>query len=72
MAPMRAIFTADRLWDGSQLIELPIVIAEDGLVVSIASGKEAAVPKGQLHAFPGLTLGPAFSTFTSTAPPAMT
>ncbi len=57
---MRAIFTADRLWDGSQLIELPIVIAEDGLVVSIASGKEAAVPKGQLHAFPGLTLGPAF------------
>jgi N-acetylglucosamine-6-phosphate deacetylase len=57
---MRKIFTADRLWDGHTLIESPVIVAEDGRVVSIASRKQAAIPEGEVHAFPGLTLGPAF------------
>ena len=57
---MRSVFTADRLWDGHTLIESPVIAAEDGRIVSIASQKDAAIPTGEVHAFPGLTLGPAF------------
>src|ERR1700743_707287 len=57
---MRSMFTADRLWDGHSLIESPIIVTEDGRIVSIASRQDAAVPAGEVHAFPGLTLGPAF------------
>jgi N-acetylglucosamine-6-phosphate deacetylase len=57
---MRSIFTADRLWDGQTVVESPVVVVEDGRIVSIASQKEAAIPAGEVHAFPGLTLGPAF------------
>jgi N-acetylglucosamine-6-phosphate deacetylase len=57
---MRSIFTADRLWDGQTVVESPVVVVEDGQIVSIASQKEAAIPAGEVHAFPGLTLGPAF------------
>jgi N-acetylglucosamine-6-phosphate deacetylase len=60
MTPMRSVFTADRLWDGSRLIELPVIVAEDGRIASIASRKETDLPAGELHAFDGLTLGPAF------------
>jgi N-acetylglucosamine-6-phosphate deacetylase len=57
---MRSIFTADRLWDGQTVVESPVVVVEDGQIVSIASQKEAAIPAGEVHAVPGLTLGPAF------------
>ena len=57
---MRQVFTADRLWDGSRLVESPVIIVQDGRIVSIASRHEAALPAGELHAFAGLTLGPAF------------
>jgi N-acetylglucosamine-6-phosphate deacetylase len=57
---MRSVFTADRLWDGHALVESPVIVVEDGRIASIASHKEAAIPAGEVHAFPGLTLGPAF------------
>jgi N-acetylglucosamine-6-phosphate deacetylase len=57
---MRSVFTADRLWDGQTVVESPVIVVEDGRIVSIASQKEAAIPAGEVHAFPGLTLGPAF------------
>ncbi|WP_058189137.1 N-acetylglucosamine-6-phosphate deacetylase [Terracidiphilus gabretensis] len=57
---MRSVFTADRLWDGHTVVESPVIVAEDGRIVSIASQTAAAIPGGELHAFPGLTLGPAF------------
>ncbi len=57
---MRSVFTADRLWDGHALIESPVIVAEDGRIASIASRKEATIPAGEVRAFPGLTLGPAF------------
>jgi N-acetylglucosamine-6-phosphate deacetylase len=57
---MRSIFTADRLWDGQTVVESPVVVVEDGRIVSIASQKDAAIPAGEVRAFPGLTLGPAF------------
>jgi N-acetylglucosamine-6-phosphate deacetylase len=57
---MRSVFTADRLWDGRKVVESPVIVVEDGRIASIASRKEAAIPAGELHAFPGLTLGPAF------------
>src|ERR1700743_2141229 len=57
---MHSIFTADRLWDGHTLVESPVIVAEDGRIASIASQKEISIPAGEVHAFPGLTLGPAF------------
>ncbi len=57
---MPSVFTADRLWDGHSLIESPVIVAEDGRIVSITSRNAAPTPAGELHAFPGLTLGPAF------------
>ncbi len=60
MTRMRTVFTADRLWDGARVVENPVVVVEDGQIASIASAKEAAQPNGEVHAFPGLTLGPAF------------
>lgn len=60
MAVMRTVFTADRLWDGTRVVENPVVVVEDGQIASIASAKEAAQPSGEVHAFTGLTLGPAF------------
>lgn len=60
MTRMRTVFTADRLWDGARVIESPVIVVEDGQIASIASAKETAQPAGKVHAFPGLTLGPAF------------
>ena len=57
---MRSVFTADRLWDGQTVVESPVIVVEDGRIASIASQKGAAIPAGEVRAFPGLTLGPAF------------
>ncbi len=58
---MRTVITAERLWDGSSLIQCPIVSVEDGRIESIASGDFNELPAGaQRIDFPGTTLGPAF------------
>ena len=51
---MRTI-TAAKLWDGSQLLDNPILTIEDGYVASIRSGTATGE-----HHFPGATLAPAF------------
>jgi N-acetylglucosamine-6-phosphate deacetylase len=58
---MQTVYTAERLWDGTRLIDHPILIAEDGLIVSIESRAAAAIPaNARTVDFPGATLGPAF------------
>lgn len=58
---MQTAFTASKLWDGSQLLDDPIVIAEEGRIVSIASRRATAAPAGaRLQDFPGATLSPSF------------
>ena len=55
------VFTAEKLWDGTRLLDHPIVMAEDGRITSIASRNEAKVPAGaRVLDFPGAILGPAF------------
>lgn len=57
---MRTVLTADRLWDGTKIIAEPVVVIENGQIASVASRGNTELPKGELHEFPGTTLGPAF------------
>jgi len=58
---MRTVITADRLWNGSHLVEHPVVTVEDEYISSIAMGR-SVVRERDTHTldFPGATLGPAF------------
>jgi N-acetylglucosamine-6-phosphate deacetylase len=58
---MRTLITAAHLWDGTGLIDDPMVVVEDGLIVSIATkaAGESEAPSRVLD-FPGATLAPAF------------
>ncbi len=58
---MRTVITAERLWNGSHLIEHPAVTIEDGHVDSIAMGRFVNRREdAQVLDYPGATLGPAF------------
>ena len=58
---MRTVLTADRLWDGTGLLDLPIVVIEDGCIASISSRASDELPsEARVLDFPGATLGPAF------------
>jgi len=58
---MQTVFTAERLWDGQRVIHRPMVIAEDGRIVSITSRDAGEIPTGsQVQDFGAATLGPAF------------
>ena len=58
---MRTLITAAHLWDGSSLIDDPMVIIEDRLIASITTraADEPGVVSRVLD-FPGATLAPAF------------
>lgn len=58
---MLTFITADRLFDGSRLVDQPLVELEDGQVVSISTRAERSPAAGArvLH-FPSATLAPAF------------
>jgi N-acetylglucosamine-6-phosphate deacetylase len=58
---MRTVLTAEWLWDGSRLLDHPVVEIEDGRIASISTRAADETP-GQLRAidFPGATLAPAF------------
>lgn len=61
MQSMRTVITAGRLFDGSRILDEPVVEIEDGRVVRISTRGEGAVPGGtQVMDFPGATLAPAF------------
>src|ERR1035437_9398103 len=58
---MRTVFTAERLWDGTRLIDHPIVIVEDGRIISIGLRSAGQVPgEARVINYPRATLGPAF------------
>lgn len=60
---MRTVLTADKLFDGTSLIDQPMVSIEDGRIASIRSRVAAQMPTavaGQVLDFPGATLAPAF------------
>ncbi|MDR3739445.1 MAG: N-acetylglucosamine-6-phosphate deacetylase [Terracidiphilus sp.] len=58
---MRTVITADRLWDGKQVFNHPIVVFNDGLIESVVPRTESEIPSGaQWLSFPGATLAPAF------------
>ena len=54
---MRTVLTAERLWDGTKLIDLPVVVIEDGRLASISTRAADEVPgEAQVLDFPGATL----------------
>jgi N-acetylglucosamine-6-phosphate deacetylase len=58
---MRTVLTAERLWDGDRLLDLPVVEIEDGRIVSVSTRAESTLPFGaRVLDFSGATLGPAF------------
>ena len=58
---MRTVLTAERLWDGARLLDLPVVVAEDGRIASIFTRAERDLPgEARILDFPGAMLSPAF------------
>jgi N-acetylglucosamine-6-phosphate deacetylase len=57
---MPTIVTAARLIGPEETIENPVVVIEDGVIVSIAPGSAADTPAGKRLDFAGRTLTPAF------------
>jgi N-acetylglucosamine-6-phosphate deacetylase len=61
MVQALTVLTARRLFDGSRLVDHPIVAVEDGRIASITTRAESAVPPGaRIVDFPDATLAPAF------------
>jgi N-acetylglucosamine-6-phosphate deacetylase len=61
MVQRLTVLTARRLYDGSRLIDHPIVVLEDDHIVSISARSETAAPSGaQVIDFPDATLAPAY------------
>jgi N-acetylglucosamine-6-phosphate deacetylase len=55
------LLSAKQLWDGRRLMDRPVVVIEDGRILSIASRGEAETPADeQILDFPDATLAPAF------------
>lgn len=58
---MQTVLTAKRLFDGSSLVENPLVVLEDGRIASISSRVADALPvAAKVLTFPGATLAPSF------------
>src|ERR1035437_1251414 len=60
---MRTVLTAERLYDGTDLLDHPVVVIEDGRIASIypcSEGEESAWAKPHVLDYPGATLAPAF------------
>lgn len=52
---------AERLWDGTRLIEHPVVVIEDGRIRSLGAQTETEIPSGAgVEDYAGATLAPAF------------
>ena len=58
---MQTVVTSERLWDGTNLHQNPLILIEDGKIDSIATRDSSQIPAGaKVLDFPGATLGPAF------------
>lgn len=58
---MHLAITATQLWDGSRLLDQPVIEIEDGRIASIRPRTEAQIPaSAQLLDFPAATLAPSY------------
>src|SRR5580658_5762314 len=58
---MPTVLTADRLWDGKSYLQRPMVVIEDGLIVSAGPSESSEMPaRARVIDYPGATLAPAF------------
>ncbi|MGD0683063.1 MAG: N-acetylglucosamine-6-phosphate deacetylase [Terracidiphilus sp.] len=58
---MRTVLTAERLWDGTRLLDYPIVVIEDGWIASVTTREAKDAPgDARVLDFPGATLAPTF------------
>jgi N-acetylglucosamine-6-phosphate deacetylase len=58
---MRTVVTAAKLWDGTHLLDHPILTVEDGRILSISTRADAESPTSpNTFDFPGATLAPSF------------
>jgi len=58
---MRSVFTAEKLWNGTTLVDHPVVVIEDGRIASIATRTGSEAPANySVVDYPGATLAPAF------------
>lgn len=58
---MRTVLTAEKLWNGTSLLDQPVVSIEDGRIASIGTRAEGELPGGvEVLDFPGAMLAPAF------------
>jgi N-acetylglucosamine-6-phosphate deacetylase len=58
---MRTVLTAETLWDGTSLLDHPVVVIDDGQIASISTGFNADFPPKTLNLdYPGGILAPAF------------
>jgi N-acetylglucosamine-6-phosphate deacetylase len=58
---MRTAVTAERLWDGSRLIDRPLVVVDEGRIESIGTRESMEIAASvQVLEFPGAMLAPAF------------
>jgi N-acetylglucosamine-6-phosphate deacetylase len=58
---MRTVLTAEKLWNGTSLLDHPVLVIEDGRIASIASRETGDLP-AEAHNldYPGATLAPSF------------
>ena len=58
---MRRFVTAEKLWDGTQLLSNPVVGIEDGRIASLSAREACEIPaSSRILDYPGATLAPAF------------
>lgn len=58
---MRTVLTAEKLWNGTIMLDHPVVVVEDGRIDSIATQTASELPADALVLdYPGATLSPAF------------
>src|SRR5277367_4275586 len=57
---MRKVITAEKLLTPDETFSQPIVVIEDGVIASIASRADAAMPSGDVQDYPGATLVPSY------------
>jgi N-acetylglucosamine-6-phosphate deacetylase len=58
---MRTAITAEKLWDGTSLLDHPVVLVEDGRIDAIGTRAVGELPgPARIFDYPGATLAPAF------------
>ena len=58
---MQTVVTAARLWDGTSLLQNPLLLIEDGRIHSITSRESSELPAGaRVLDYPDATIGPSF------------